>query len=164
MINKIKNNLFQLYFKEFGSCVYILKLNKLILIDTSSSLARQELLSDLKELKIDPKEIEIIIITHQHSDHNENLNLFKNAKIYDAKNIEKLNENKELKEIKVIKTPGHTYDSICLLYKDILFSGDTLFHEGIGRTDLPESKPEKMQGSLEKLKKIKYKILCPGHV
>lgn len=39
--------------------------------------------------------------------------------------------------IKIINTPGHTAGGISLLYKDMLFSGDTLFHLEIGRTDLP---------------------------
>ena len=70
-----------------------------------------------------------------------------------------------IKEIKVITTPGHTKDSVCFFYEDILFSGDTIFGQGyLGRTDFPESEPEKMQKSLEKLKKINYKILCPGHL
>ncbi len=38
-------------------------------------------------------------------------------------------------EIKVIYTPGHTDDSICLLCGDTLISGDTLFSKGIGRYD-----------------------------
>jgi len=164
MIKQIKDNVFQLSFGKFGSCVYLLKLkdkdNKNILIDTSSKENRQELLLDLEKLKIKLEEISIIILTHNHWDHNGNLELFKKSKIYALKNIGKFKVN----GIKVIYTPGHTYDSICLLYKDILFSGDTIFFNGIGRTDLPESQPEKMQESLEKLKKLKYKILCPGHV
>ena len=44
-----------------------------------------------------------------------------------------------------------------------LFSGDTIFHNGIGRTDLPNSQPEKMAESLEKIKKLNIKTLCPGH-
>lgn len=38
---------------------------------------------------------------------------------------------------KVIATPGHCPDSICLYGNGILFSGDTLFKSSIGRTDLP---------------------------
>jgi len=159
MISQISKNVFQLHFDAFGSTVYVLKLEKNILIDTSSEDNRKELLKDLSTLKLSPEDINIVILTHNHWDHTGNLNLFKNAKIINNKNLNQLPEI-----IKPIKTPGHTQDSLCFLYKDLLFSGDTIFFNGMGRTDLPESQPEKMQESLEKLKKIKYKILCPGHI
>jgi len=162
-INKISKEVFQFSFKKFGSCVYLLKSknNKNILIDTSSKDNESELVEDLQKLNLKPEKIDIILLTHSHYDHVGNLNLFKKAKVYDFKNIEEINK---IKDIKVIKTPGHAQDSLCFLYKDILFSGDTLFHDGIGRTDLQDGEPEKMLDSLEKLKKIKYKILCPGHI
>lgn len=161
MINKISPEIFQLHFSSFGSCVYLLKLeNKKILIDTSTKENRQELLQDLQKLKIKPEQINTIILTHKHWDHTGNLNLFPNSEVYSADNINKL----PVKKIKVIKTPGHTHDSLSFLYDGILFSGDTLFHQGIGRTDLPDSQPEKMQNSLDKLKNLKYKVLCPGHI
>lgn len=134
------------------------------MIDTSSEYARQELLEDLKELNIKPEQINIILITHYHWDHKENLKLFPNAKIYDYNNLKDKKEIPNLPEIKILKTPGHTEDSLCFLYQDILFSGDTLFHRGFGRTDLQGGSIEKMMQSLEKLKKIQYKTLCPGHV
>ena len=40
-------------------------------------------------------------------------------------------------ELKVIHTPGHTKGSICLYTPGHIFTGDTLFVGGIGRTDLP---------------------------
>ncbi|VVB76242.1 Metallo-beta-lactamase fold-containing protein [Candidatus Tiddalikarchaeum anstoanum] len=67
---------------------------------------------------------------------------------------------------KVLAVPGHSKGSIALFeYNNkILFSGDTLFADGIiGRTDFPHSEPKKMESSLEKLKKTNYKILLPGH-
>lgn len=38
-------------------------------------------------------------------------------------------------KLKFIHTPGHTVGSMCIKYKNILFSGDTLFKNSIGRTD-----------------------------
>ena len=162
MINKIKENIFQFCFKEFGSCVYFLKLDKNILIDTGSKANKSELSEDLNELDLKTEDVDIIILTHSHYDHNGNVDLFSNAKIYDNENISEL-DNKF--RFKIIKTPGHTKDSICLLYEDILFSGDTIFHEGgRGRTDLPGGSEEEILDSIKRLEDINYKILCPGHV
>ncbi len=162
MISEISKNVFQLYFDTFGSVVYVLKLNNQnILIDTSSKENKPELLEDLKQLNLEPEEINIIILTHSHWDHTGNIDLFKKAKIITAdKNLSELP-----KELKPIKTPGHSQDSLCFLYKDILFSGDTIFHEeGRGRTDLDGGNEKQIQESINKLKTIKYNILCPGHL
>ena len=164
MINKIKQNVFQLYFKQFGSTTYVIKLrNKNIIIDTSAKENEEELISDLNELNIPPENVDTIILTHNHWDHVGNNDIFKSAKILNCKNkkeIESLSPN-----IKIIDAKGHTQTDICILYDDILFSGDVIFHDGfVGRTDFPESDPKEMEKSLKKLSKLKYDILCPGHL
>ncbi|GAB3103153.1 MBL fold metallo-hydrolase [Aestuariicella hydrocarbonica] len=49
---------------------------------------------------------------------------------------------------KVMHTPGHTKDSMCLLVEDRVFSGDTLLIGGTGRTDLPSGDPDELYDSL----------------
>ncbi len=161
MINKVKQNVFQLNFQTFGSTVYLIKLNdKNILIDTSSRENERELLRDLNRLDIKPKDIAILILTHSHWDHVGNNHLFNNAKLITNEDLEELP-----RELKPIQTPGHTQDSFCILYGDVLFSGDTIFYEGgRGRTDLPGGSEEQILESMKELKKLDYKILCPGHV
>ncbi len=182
MIKRIENqdNVWELNFRFFGSSVYLLKIRgEYILIDTTSYNNQEELISGLEEINLKPSDINKLILTHNHWDHLGNLDLFKiknkNLKIYASKKdfpeekfpeIKKAEEvRKNFPELKIIKTPGHTPGSICIYYgeKGILFSGDTLFHNGIGRTDFFESSPKDMENSLEKLNSIDYTILCPGH-
>ena len=54
-------------------------------------------------------------------------------------------------KVKVLHTPGHTPGSVCYLIGDELFTGDTLFDYGWGRTDLPGGNEEQMAASLRRL-------------
>ena len=68
-------------------------------------------------------------------------------------------------ELKVIHTPGHTPGSISLLTDGAVFTGDTLFKGGVGRTDFPYGSDKQLMDS------IKYKlftlddeiVVYPGH-
>lgn len=66
--------------------------------------------------------------------------------------------------IRVIRTPGHTPGSVCLIVEDTIFSGDTLFEGSCGRTDLPGGDWAQILQSLKRLKSMDrdYKV-CPGH-
>ena len=75
--------------------------------------------------------------------------------------------------LKVIHTPGHTPGCIALLSEKqkndetYLFTGDTLFADGVGRTDFAYSNHQDLLKSLAKLKKLKtegaYSLALPGH-
>ncbi|MCP4959597.1 MAG: MBL fold metallo-hydrolase [Actinomycetia bacterium] len=68
-------------------------------------------------------------------------------------------------KIELIHTPGHTPGSQCFLVNGHLVSGDTLFLDGCGRTDLPGADPEQMYESLNnRLSKVPDDcVLFPGH-
>jgi hydroxyacylglutathione hydrolase len=69
-------------------------------------------------------------------------------------------------EVALIHTPGHTPGSQCLLVNGRLISGDTLFLDGCGRTDLPGSDPNEMYRTLtQRLSNIADDtVLFPGHL
>ncbi len=62
-------------------------------------------------------------------------------------------------------TPGHTKGSMCIEYKEFLFTGDTLFKNSIGRTDLPTGSMSDMNYSLKYIMNSfkKETIILPGH-
>ncbi len=64
----------------------------------------------------------------------------------------------------VLRTPGHTPGSVCLLCGDVMFSGDTLFQGSCGRTDFPGGSFEQMNESLRRLYRLDgdYTVLS-GH-
>ncbi len=82
-----------------------------------------------------------------------------------------LNENDKITigediELFVLETPGHSMGSICLLNKHehVIFSGDTLFFESVGRFDLPNSSESHLKQSLQKLLFLDDDyVVYPGH-
>jgi len=130
--------------------------------------------------------IKFVLNTHGHSDHvggNEVLRKKYDAPVcihvLDAHEIAGLNvktsaqtvllsdgdlvEFKDAK-LRVIHTPGHTPGSICLLGEKLIFTGDTLFAGGIGRTDFLGGSSRDMKFSLEKLVRLPESLIVyPGH-
>ena len=69
-------------------------------------------------------------------------------------------------ELQVIHTPGHTRGSVCFYGHGVLFSGDTLFRNSIGRTDLPGGDfDQEMSSIVDKLLMLPDEtIVLPGHM
>lgn len=67
-------------------------------------------------------------------------------------------------EFKTVHTPGHTSGSVCYFCEDAVFSGDTIFADGYGRTDLYGASEEELRDSVVKLSGMLVgKTIYPGH-
>lgn len=98
----------------------------------------------------------------------ENRSLFGGVYIPDFKISKTLKDGEQFEaggiSFKAIATPGHTEGGVCYIAEDNIFSGDTLFCCGVGRTDLPTGDFSKLIKSVKKLCALDgdYKIYC-GH-
>ena len=105
-----------------------------------------------------------ILITHNHFDHIDGLD-----ELQEAFNEAEVTQNSvTLGEINIqsITTPGHTQDSVCFYIpsEKILFSGDTLFCENIGRTDYGGNLEEELASIKDKLFTLPPQVkVYPGH-
>lgn len=69
-------------------------------------------------------------------------------------------------ELRIISTPGHTPGSCCFYFKKekIIFTGDSLFKDGIGRYDFSYSSKKDLNNSLKRLFKLPNEtVVYPGH-
>lgn len=136
-----------------------------------------------------------VLLTHAHIDHIRATTQFQNdgAKVYLHKDDIKLIEGKgnlsnlfgvsfepftpdvvlhggevlkfEDVEIEVMSTPGHTDGCVCYKLGDVIFSGDTLFYESVGRTDFESGSASKLHNSISNVLFVlpeDCKVL-PGH-
>lgn len=73
---------------------------------------------------------------------------------------------KDLPEVKVLHTPGHTPGGVCYYFENdkLLLSGDTLFAGSCGRTDFPGGSMPQMMDSLKRLATLpEDTLVIPGH-
>jgi len=139
------------------NCYILTKNNKSIIIDPGEEVEKIE-----KEIE---GELIGILITHHHFDHVGALNdLLKNYKVPVIDYYKQF----VLKDFnyKIIENPGHTKDSISFYFEEekIMFCGDFIFQDTIGRTDLPTGNIIEMKKSIKNLLTMDESImLYPGH-
>ena len=107
-----------------------------------------------------------VIVTHYHFDHTGALNYFDNKLILDRNNLEEKEYIIGNFTFEIIYTPGHKEDCITIYFRKekIMFTGDFIFKNAIGRTDLFGGNMNDMLNSLKKMKKYdKNIIIYPGH-
>jgi len=143
-----------------------------IIIDPSWDLVELELIIKKNNLKI-----KYIVNTHHHFDHtlgNEAMVKSTHAPIIQHE-LSELKHDIKVKDgdfiefgnskLKILHTPGHSKDSICLVGDGKIFSGDTLFVGNCGRIDLPGGSAKDLYHSLFD---VLYSldddlIMYPGH-
>lgn len=179
----------KVYPQGFASNSYILTADNknAVVIDC----AQPQVLDKCRQNGLEPK---CVLLTHGHFDHvggcgefykigahiycsepesklifsPENRGLFGGVYIPDFKIYKTLSDGEELNlcgiDIKVIYTPGHTAGGVTYLVGDCLFTGDTLFCESIGRSDLPTGSAKSLYESVKKLYALSgdYKVYT-GH-
>jgi len=155
--------------RNFGYIIADEESKKCALIDPSPDATEA-----IKEAKDRDFEITYVINTHSHFDHtvgNSEIKSISKAKIVchstSPEGEIKVNEGDRLplgnQSIKIVYTPGHTKDSICLLVEGRLMTGDTLFVGMIGGTQTKEDAMEQFD-SLKRLMKLEDNIsVWPGH-
>ena len=146
------------------NCYLIIKDNTCLIVDPGAQ--EDKIINEIGSLK--PL---AILITHHHFDHIGAVSSLKNnyhIPVIDYKDY--LNDDKILNinnfDFRIIETKGHSEDSVSYyFFKDkVLFSGDFIFLEDIGRCDLKGGDFNKMQGSLRKLLELPEEIkIYPGH-
>lgn len=154
------------------STVVLVKDENLIMIVDPGTVPDQSLIREkLKEEGLTVNDINVVFITHSHMDHYRNIGMFPKDKVLDfwgwwEGDVWKEANKNITKNIKVIKTPGHSYDSVTLLVKtkkgNVAICGDVFWKESFPESDPYASDREKLKGSRKKVLEIADYVI-PGH-
>jgi glyoxylase-like metal-dependent hydrolase (beta-lactamase superfamily II) len=101
-------------------------------------------------------EVEGVVLTHGHSDHADGADLL-------GAPVLRPGEGEDAGPFHALATPGHSPDSVCLLWGRTCFTGDTVL--GAGSVFIPpgEGSMSAYLASLRRLRELDLELLCPGH-
>ena len=161
--------------------------SKKILIDPGHRHLFQHVRKGLERVGLAPEQIDAVLVTHGHPDHLETAGSFGPSARWAMSRIDYdfvlqyLGSRTEIPPpafflqegdlaigdtaLQVLLTPGHSPGSVCLYWpqKKVLFTGDVVFSQSIGRTDLPGGSGKQLKESIARLAELDADILCPGH-
>lgn len=142
-----------------------------IIVDPGSLPHQKILIEKLKKENLKVNDVDIVFITHSHLDHYRNIGMFPNAKTlefygwFEGDVLTKCNGIIN-KDIRLIKTPGHSQDSITLLVKTekgiVAICGDVFWKEDFPKDDPYAVNEEELTRS-RKLINEKADFIIPGH-
>lgn len=144
------------------NCYIISKDNSCLVIDPGSEFHKIQ-------NKIGNKKVLGVLLTHHHFDHvgalKEVLSYYE-TRVYDFNNLEEKEYLIGPFKFDVIINPGHTTDSISFYFceEKVMFVGDFIFLDSIGRCDLEGGNFSSMRDSIKKIKAYADDIVIfPGH-
>lgn len=161
--------------------------SKRILIDPGHRHLFQHVRRGLERIGVAPEHIDVVLVTHGHPDHLETVGSFGPSTRWAMSRVDYefvmqyLGSRTEFPEpafflqegdlaigataFQVLLTPGHSPGSVCLYWpeKKVLFTGDVVFSQSIGRTDLPGGSGRQLKESISRLAELDVEVLCPGH-
>ncbi len=166
---------------------------KKILVDPGHHQLFGHIHDGLSRLSLGPQDIDLVIITHGHPDHMEAVKRFAGTstsiaipsiemdfirdlppQMASALGVADFEPDILLREgdlkvgnmnFQVIHTPGHSPGSICLYWPEtkVLITGDVVFNQGVGRTDLPGGEGQKLKESIHRISQLEADYLLTGH-
>jgi len=100
--------------------------------------------------------IEGVVLTHSHSDHAEGAHLL-------GVPVHLPDDSAAVGPFTAVATPGHSADSVCLLFGSVCFTGDTVLGTGSVFIAPGEGSLSAYLDSLRRLRELDLSVLCPGH-
>jgi glyoxylase-like metal-dependent hydrolase (beta-lactamase superfamily II) len=172
---------------------YLITGGKNILIDPGHQDLFGHVTNALAGLSLALEDLDLVVITHGHPDHMEALKAFRDSGALAAVGAAEMAFIRQMAPhygaalgmpdfepdlllqegelhvdgvtLQVIHTPGHSPGSLCLYWAGMkaLFTGDVVFQQGVGRTDLPGGSGEALKESIRRISRLDVEYLLPGH-
>jgi glyoxylase-like metal-dependent hydrolase (beta-lactamase superfamily II) len=101
-------------------------------------------------------EVEGVVLTHGHSDHSEGAERL-------GAPVKQPGDGEAVGPFRVLATPGHSPDSVCLLLGGVCFTGDTVLGRGSVFIPPGAGSLSAYLDSLRRLRELELELLCPGH-
>lgn len=160
--------------KEAHSTSTLIRGEMNIIVDTSTPYMTPAIKSSLKALKVLPKEIDAIVLTHAHFDHIGNNTMFPKAKVYVRKEEDmeasvRVDKDMDIcKGVRLVHTPGHTAGSMSVFVdadRKYVIAGDAVPTEDNLRKMVPPRVNIDEERAMESIKTIRdyADVIVPGH-